>query len=336
MFGIAGKKIYRWYKDFMSGFSEPKEQEALHEHDTQDPTIWDKITKQNKKVLVPIFAPWNLGPHLSIDDKNIKGEGYTIIANKETGKIVLMIMTRKAKVICEILGKIPLKLRLKVETISKDLAENYDWVCRTVFLHATRVADKFHVLKLGFQALQDVRVRFRQQILTEERKAYEAEKILAKKENRKIKKPPQKKYANGETKKEILARGRWLLYKKSDDLTTSQEARAKILFELFPEIQTAYQYFLIFRKIYDKKEPEEAKQQMTQWINLEPLIEIPEMKNFVSTVERHWVEIMNYFDTRQTNAFAESLNAKIQRFVISCFGFNDRDLFHFRIKKYFS
>ena len=170
----------------------------------------------------------------------------------------------------------------------------------------------------------------------EEREAYEAEKVLAKKENRKIRKKVSKKYANGETKKEILARGRWLLFKRPEDWTDSQEARSKVLFELFPEIQIAYQYFLMFRNIYDKKEVSEAKKQMTQWINLELPIDIPEMKNFVSTVERHWVEIMNYFLTSQTNAFAESLNAKIQRFVISCFGFNDRDLFHFRLKKYFS
>ena len=268
--------------------------------------------------------------------KNIKGEGYTIIANKKTGKIVLMIMTRKAKVICEVLSKMPFKLRLQVKTISKDLAGNYDWVCRTMFCHALRVADKFHVLKLGFEALQSIRNRFRQQLLTEEREAYETEKILAKKEKRKPKKRIKKKYANGETKKEILARGRWLLFKRSDEWTDSQEARAKILFELFPEIQTAYEYFLIFRKIYDKKEVQDAEKQMTQWINLEPLIDIPEMKNFVSTVERHWGEIMNYFVTGKTNAFAESLNAKIQRFVISCFGFNDRHLFHFRINKYFS
>lgn len=322
----------------LSGFSDLEEQEKLHEHDTKDPTLWDRITKRHKAIYVPIFAPWNLGANLSIDDKNIKGEGYTIIANKDTGKIVLMIMTRKSQVICEVLGKIPLSACLQVKTISKDLAENYDWVSRTVFKHALRVADKFHVLVLGFEALQAVRVRFRQQILTEEREAYESEKELAKKENRKPKKRTKSRvrYENGETKKEILARGRWLLFKRPKDWTIEQESRAKILFELFPEIQTAYQYLLVFRDFYDKKSTQEATALLAQWMAIEPLIDIPEMKNFVSTVERNEVEIMNYFITRQTNAFAESLNAKIQRFVISTFGFNDRDLFHFRIKKYFS
>jgi transposase len=285
---------------------------------------------------VPILAAWNLGKHLSIDDKNIKGEGYTIIANKETGKIVLMIMTRKAQIICDVLGKIPLKLRLGVETISKDLAQNYDWVSRTMFPHAIRIADKFHVLKLMFDALQAIRTKERQKILTEEREAYEAEKVLAKKENRKTQRIVYKRFSNGETKKEILARGRWLLFKKSEDWTPSQEARSKLLFELFPEIKTAYDYFLIFRKIYDYTDLEKARPELDKWIHDGKNINISEVKNFVSSIERNLPEILAYFSTLQTNAFAESLNAKIQRFVTSAFGFNDRDLFHFRLRIFFS
>ena len=287
-------------------------------------------------MFVPILAPWNLGKHLSIDDKNIQGEGYTIIANKETGKIVLMIMTRKSKIICNILGKIPLKFRLKVETISKDLAENYDWVSRTMFPHATRIADKFHVLKLGFEAMQAVRIRFRQQILTEERKAHEAEKILAKVEGRSPKRHFIERLRNGETKKEILARGRWLLFKRKDDWTDSQRVRAALLFELFPEIEKSYDYFLIFREIYDLKDYKKAKKKLDNWIRDKQTINISEMKNFVFSVERHLPEILAYSQTLQTNAFAESLNAKIQRFVSASFGFNDRNLFHFRIKSFFS
>lgn len=336
MLGISPKKIFRWYRNVLSGYTTEKNQKELHENDTQDETIWDKITKKFKTVFVPILAPWNLGKHLSIDDKNIQGEGYTIIANKETGKIVLMIMTRKAKIICDILSKIPLKLRLKVETISKDLAGNYDWVSRTMFPHAIRVADKFHVLKLGFEALQAVRIRFRQQILTEEREAYEAEKILAKKENRKRQKTALSRLSNGETKKEILVRGSWLLFKKSGQWSSSQEVRSKLLFELFPEIKTAYDYFLDFRKIYDYDNHEKASKELIKWFNDGKNIEIPEIKNFISSVERHLPEILAYFSTLQTNAFAESLNAKIQRFVSNAFGFNDRDLFHFRIKNFFA
>lgn len=269
---------------------------------------------------------------MTIDEKNIGGECYTIIANKETGKIFLMIMTTKAKLICHVLSKLPLKFRLGVETISKDLAQGFDWVARTMFPHAIRVADKFHVLVLGFDALQAVRTRFRQAILTKERE----QKAKNKEKKRSNKKAPAFRFANGETEKELLARSRYLLFKKEKDWTETQEQRARILFKAFPEIYTAYQFMNNFRLFYEKETIEDAKDVLEQWYLISELIDIPEVLNFVDTVKNHEPEILNYFLTKQTNAFAESLNAKIQRFVISCFGFRDRLFFHFRLRNHFS
>jgi hypothetical protein len=42
-------------------------------------------------------------------------------------------------------------------------------------------------------------------------------------------------------------------------------------------------------------------------------------------MKRHEGEIMNYFEEGHTNAFAESLNNKIQGFVRSNYGIRDRD-----------
>lgn len=326
----------------MSDYTDPETQEALHEHDLLDYSLKDRETGKAKRIWCLIFNPFNLGAHMSIDEKNIGGECYTIIANKETGKIFLMIMTTKAKLICQVLSKLPLKVRLGVKTISKDLASNFDWVARTMFPHALRVADKFHVLVLGFEALQDVRVRFRQAVLTKERE----EKERQKKEDEKIEKEGKKKktkpkislvkFSNGDTEKELLARSRYLLFKKEKDWTESQEQRARILFDQFPEIQSAYQLINNFRLFYEKETIEDAKNVLEQWYLISEFLNIPEVLNFVDTVKSHETQILNYFKTKQTNAFAESLNAKIQRFVNSCFGFRDRLFFHFRLRKHFS
>lgn len=276
---------------------------------------------------------------MGIDDKNIQGEGYTIIYNKITKKIFLMIMTRKAKIICEILSKLPLRIRLRVQTITKDLANNYDWVARTMFPHAKRIADKFHVLCLAFDALQDIRVRFRQLVLSRERKSIYVRKKIAQVVKIKLKKKiPEKVYANGETQKEILARGKHLLYKREKDWTASQIERAKILFRLFPQIQRAYKNIGLFRDFYAVKigQRNEAEEKLQYWYAETKKLQIEELSNLASSIYSHETEILNYFDEGRTNASLESLNSKIQRFVIFSFGFQDRDLFHFRIKKYFS
>jgi hypothetical protein len=59
----------------LSGFDDPEAQKRLHEHDTVDPALIDKETGKPKKVFVPILKPENFGENMTIDDKNIGGEG---------------------------------------------------------------------------------------------------------------------------------------------------------------------------------------------------------------------------------------------------------------------
>jgi transposase len=299
---------------------------------------------------VPIFKPENFGKNMALDDKNVGGEGCTVLSNKDTGKIAVLAQTTKASELTEILQKVSVKIRYGVETISKDLAENYDWIARTLFLKAIRIDDKFHVLKLGFEALQDVRVRYRQEVLTKERKKREEKKTQEREQKaecerkhkkyikpKKSKSPP-KIYENGDTLKELLARGRYLLFQFEKDWSESQKERAAILFREFPEIRKAYRLMCHFRHFYQVKvgDTMKAKTKLKEWYAEVSKEEIEEMMNFASTVAAHEGTILNYFETGQTNAFAESLNSQIQRFVQSNSGTNDRDFFYFRLKGYFS
>jgi transposase len=320
----------RWYKDYLSGYGkdeeETEEKRKLHEHDTEDPSLIDRATKRAKKIFVPILNLKNLGKHMAIDDKNISGVGYTIISNRETRKIFLMITTTKFKIIEKVLHHIPLEKFLKVKTITKDLAEGYDWLSRIIFPQAVRIADKFHVLKLGFEGVQAMRVRFRQEVLSQSRKK---------------KKGCNPTYSNGDTKKELLAKSRYLLFKRKHEWTEWQEERAKILFSEFPEIEKSYELMEEFRDFYaipagNSNSKSLAKTALNKWYKNVRESDISEMKNFSHTVKNHEPEILAYFFEGYTNAFAESLNAKIQRFVISSFGFNNRNFFHFRLKKYFA
>lgn len=348
--GISGKKIYRWYKEVLSGFLDEEKQLELHQHDITQSQKIDRKTGEISCLPVPILKSEHFGEQMTIDDKEIGGEGYTIIANKITGKIALLAQTTKAQILAEILQKIPVKIRYAVKTISKDLAEGYDWVARTNFSNAVRVADKFHVLKLGFEALQTVRVRYRQLVLLEERQKREERKAL----NRELKvqcqrfgqryqKPiqteqTQKTYSNGDTKKELLARSRYLLFSFREKWTESQKERGEILFKEFPEIKKAYDLMIHFRGFYQTKigEVVQAKKRLKIWYEKIKDEDSEEMTTFASTVAHHEGEILNYFQTGSTNAYAESLNAQIQSFINSNSGTRDRNFFHFRLKGYFS
>jgi transposase len=129
-----------------------------------------------------------------------------------------------------------------------------------------------------------------------------------------------------------------LLYQKGLLRTvykTARAERARILFWEFPEIKEAHDIICSFRNFYKCKigKGHRARESLDKWYKK---TKIEEIKNFRHTVKRHEGEIMNYFEEGHTNAFAESLNNKIQSFVRSNYGVRDRDFFHFRLMKFLS
>jgi len=293
----------------------------------------------------------NFGEQMAIDEKNISNEIYTIISNRVTGKIALMIMTTKIKLIKDLLYKLSNQTLFAVKSITMDLAQGFDDLAREVFMKAIRIGDKFHVIVHAITAVQDVRIKFRQKILTKQRekieahKSTEAEKRNLARQNGEIyqskKLPPAKKFENGETEMELLARSRYLLFKFSKQWASSQIERAEILFREFPEIEKAYKLICSFRSFYNcsfgkKTKVKTARKKLDKWIRKSAGSEIIEIENFISTVQNNKQKILNYFEKGETNAYAESLNNRIQRFVVQNYGIKNRDFFHYRLKLMFA
>jgi transposase len=63
---------------------------------------------------------------------------------------------------------------------------------------------------------------------------------------------------------------------------------------------------------------------------------IPEFKRVIKMLREHETQIVNYFRQGVTNAKAERLNGKIQRFITQNYGLKDKDFFLYRTAGYFS
>lgn len=288
---------------------------------------------------------------MSVDDKNIGGTGYMIFRNKTTGKIALMISTTKLKIIKKLLFTVDSSVLFGVKKLTRDMAYGYNWLFRELFPAAMQIADKFHVIKHALDALQDVRVRYRQKLLTKRRKAYEKHKKtekLKKIECIKTNIPYRQnkfKYTepvlkNGDTPLQLLAKSRYLLFKLPNNWEDYQRERAGILFKEYPEIKKAYKQICEFRNWMKTDNVGKDKQfllsKITSWYERVEKDDIEEIVNFKSLVERNFNPILNYFEEGDTNADAEGLNSQIQKFISMNCGVKDGDFFHFRIKKYFS
>jgi transposase len=282
-----------------------------------------------------IIYPENITDVLSIDELSLsKGELYTIITNKTTKRknkksLVAIINGTEAKTIEEVLKKIEIEKRTQVKEVSMDMARNMSLAIKNTFPQAIHVIDKFHVIKLVLDALQHVRIKLRWEIIDRENQ------LIAEAKEKGIKYIPEI-LSNGDTDRELLARSRYLLYKKESDWTYNQKIRANILFKRFPILKKLYHLSLYFRSIYEYKTKEEATNEFNNWkIKIEEL-NIKEFNSCIKSLEYYWDKIMNYFDNKSTNAYAESINSKIKKFRQNAKGVVDVRFFLFRLQNLFA
>jgi transposase len=129
-----------------------------------------------------------------------------------------------------------------VKTITRDLSPSFDWFSRQFFCNSMHIVDKFHIIRHLLDSCQDVRVRYRQELLSDKRLKYQAfkQQELANKQHCKENNKPfvakkftykSPKLSNGETALEALSRSRYLLYKYPQDWTETQQERAIALFK---------------------------------------------------------------------------------------------------------
>lgn len=162
-------------------------------------------------------------------------------AKGRKGSIIAIIKGTKSETVTENLLKINRKLRLNVKEITLDMAGSMKLIAKKCFPNATQVVDRFthsffyffkgirdtlrlvHVQKLATEALQEIRIQHRWE-------AIELENNLLAEAKIKKQKPEIEIFENGDTRKQLLARSRYLLYKSREKWTLSQKDRAEILF----------------------------------------------------------------------------------------------------------
>ena len=313
-YGVNGKVLQQQYKHKLSEYSE-----------------WE----QRSHAEFFVFEPNNISPRVSLDETALSnGELYTILTNKETkgkkGSLIAMVKGTKAETVIDIFKKIPKDKRDLVKSITVDMAPSMNLIAKTCFSKASITIDRFHVQKLAFEAVQGIRIKYRWEELEKENMRY----LEAKKEERTF---TPIYFETGDSPKQLLARSRYLLFKSSHKWTDSQKNRAKILFKEYPDIEKAYYLSNSLSSIYNQKITKGvALTKLAHWFKD---LEESGFKSFATirrTFEHNYNSIINYFDQRETNAFAESFNAKIKDFRRNYRGVRDTSFFLFRLVKIFA
>ena len=281
-----------------------------------------------------LFAK-NIGPRLCIDETSMSnGELYTIISNPDArgkkGTLVAMIEGVKSDDIIAIINKIPEKHRRLVKEVTLDMSNSMNRIVTRCFPSAIKVIDRFHVQKEACEAVQELRIKHRWDAIQEETDAKENAKWSGKEYHPFI-------FPNGDTKKQLLARSRYLLFKSPEKWSKSQKERAAILFAQYPDLKEAYSLTHSLRMIFSRRfTKDQARLQLARWYDKVDNSGFVSFNTIAGTIYEHYDEILNYFVNRSTNAFAESFNAKIKAFRAQLRGVTDLKFFFYRLTKLFA
>jgi len=306
---IDGHTFEKQYKEVLSGFRG-----------------WEQLEHADEWLLFPE----NIGLRLAIDESSLSnGELYTFVTNRDAHtrecSLVAVVAGTKSEDVIKVLQRIDRERRYAVEEVTLDLSDSMRKIVRAAFPKADRVIDRFHVQKLACDAVQELRIKHRWDAILQANDEREEAK-----QNGEDYVPYR--YPNGDTRKELLIRSRYLLFKSANKWTDRQRQRAAILFKEYPDIKTAYGLCHSLRMIFAKNTIKDAARlSMARWYNKVEEAGFHSFNVIAATFYEHYNEILNFYNNRSSNAMAEAFNAKIKLFRANLRGVADKRFFLFRI-----
>ena len=345
-FRTNGKYLGRAYKEHLSGFDDWEQKQHADE--------WVLLEK-------------NMGERLSIDETMLHHDLFTFLSNKDghckKGTLVAAVKGTTVAAVTKHLDRIPEESRKKVKEVTMDFSDSMMGIVRRAFPQAEIVIDLFHVMQLyGTKGLDAMRMKLKRANTTEvkreerefkkkqrrnarNRKKYREKhppkkskngKRLGRHPKRKNEKFEPKKLSNGETMADLLTHVRYPLMKSPDDWTDFQKGEMKLLFETEPKMKVAYGLLCALRNIFSKtKDRKKARKALRKWgknVGKTRIREIISVRDTIMSKEEY---VLNYFNNRSTNAFAESFNSKIKGLRAQVHGVSDLTFFMFRCTKIF-
>lgn len=318
---MKGQTLRKQYKEKISSYRKWEQSEHAHDY---------------------ILYPENIGENLSLDETCLSnGDVYTILTNKAAkgrkGALVAMVRGVATDTVSGILCRLPHKKRKSVKTVTTDLSSAMMLTVRKVFPCARLINDRFHVQQLMAEAVDQLRIRYRWEVLDEENQAIKAHRqkkkeAKSKAERDEIGKWEPVRMENGETMPQILSRSKHIILKHWSKWNNQQAERAAILFDRFPRLKEGYDLSTELTDIFNKKStPDEARLNLAKWYNDVEKFDCMEFNKVLDTFANHNATIINYFEERLTNASAESFNAKIKAFRSQLRGVADVQFFMFRL-----
>ena len=234
---------------------------------------------------------------ISLDEfkGNSGGQKYNSIIVDPQNKIVLDILpNRFENELVKYFSQFTNKNEVKYFVC--DMNPHFRQVARICFPQATIVADKYHVIRQVYWAMEKVR----------------------KNEQNKLSKRFRK----------YFKKSKHLLAKRTENLTPEEMDRLALMFEIAPRLADAYRIKNEFLTVMRCKSSLEGKQRLIDWLFSVEVMDLPEFHDCTKAYHNWFQEILNALDVPWTNGYIEGCNNKTK--VLKRVSYGMRNFSNFR------
>ena len=120
---------------------------------------------------------------------------------------------------------------------------------------------------------------------------------------------------------------RQIMRRPEGRLDEKEKAMLDSMFEEYPELKERWLIYQKLSRFYRLKSKEDAQMYLKEIKKDLSVLERSYTRNFLGTLDRLEIEILNYFDNRTTNAFTEGVHTKIKMIKRTSFGFRNIEIY---------
>ena len=246
------------------------------------------------------FKQTKLPEVLSIDEfkGNSGGQKYnSIVVDAEKRKVIDILPNRFENDLIHYFSQFSSKTEVKYFVC--DMNPHFREVAKACFPKAAVVADRYHVIRQVFWAMERVR----------------------KNEQNKL----------SERFRKYFKKSRYLLMKPMEKLSEEETDKLALMFEIAPRLADAYRLKNEFLKVIRSDSSKTGKPKLVDWLTAVEVMDLPEFDDCIKAYHNWFQEILNSMDVPWSNGFIEGCNNKTKVLKRVCFGMRNFSNFRKRI-----
>ena len=237
---------------------------------------------------------------ISLDEfkGNSGGQKYnSILVDPKDKKVLDILPNRYENDLIKYFSQFPSKTEVKYFVC--DMNPHFRNVASTCFKQATIVADRYHVVRQVYWAMEKVRKNEQRNLPDRLRKYFK--------------------------------KSRYLLMKSMDKLSPEEMDRLALMFEIAPRLADAYRIKNEFLTVFHSQSSAEGRPRLADWLLSVEVMEMQEFQDCVTAYRNWFQEILNSMDVPWSNGYIEGCNNKTKVLKRVCFGMRNFNNFRKRI-----